>query len=131
MVSVLVLGLLEWLRHPIETRLTAIGGAVSSMLPYLEPEWVSAVFLATFSTVMVTVLLVLLIQVVGALFWFFEKQIDSWNDQLGSSETTRGSSARIQALRFGNRVLRVASLSILVVFYYIMLFEPSPEHVLS
>jgi small-conductance mechanosensitive channel len=127
MVSVLVLGLLEWLRHPIETRLTAIGGAVSSMLPYLEAEWVSAVFLATFSIVMVTVLLLLLIQVVGALFWFFEKQIDSWNDQLGSSETERGSSARIQALRFGNRILRVASLSILVVFYLHYAFRAFPR----
>jgi len=70
---------------------------------------------------------VLLIQVVGALFWFCEDQIDSWNDQLGSSEITRGSSARIQALRLGNRVLRAASLSILILFYLHYVFRAFPR----
>ena len=56
-VNVLVLGLLESLRNPIETRLTSIGDALGNVLPYFEPQWVSAVLLALFSTVVITVLI--------------------------------------------------------------------------
>ena len=116
--AVLVLFLL---REPTSPLLTSLGMSLTRMFHIRDESWGSLGLLGLYNTLTATAVLLLLIQIVGAAYWFFEKLLESWQKRLALS-TPEGQSWLVahiaKAVRVLNRGVRSAAIvTLLLVFY--------------
>jgi small-conductance mechanosensitive channel len=122
-VNAAVLVLLLLLRGPAEKLLTAVGDASSRLRPQTELGWLSDALVGTYYVLIVSSLLLLVIYVVGRVYWFAGKRIDDWQVRLRAGATEGETNPRFHASRvvqFCVRLLRdlVTAALILAYFFY-------------
>jgi small-conductance mechanosensitive channel len=123
--NALVLGLsLLWL-EPIAELLGSLGGTIGRLVPVITQEWVGAVLIGLFYTLVSLLSLLLLIQIVGAVFWFFEARLAARiAERTPVAAADRAASVYVlKALAFTNRACRTVVLYLLIVAFIVEIFR--------
>ena len=104
------------LQEPVTKMLEALGGIVGRNVPVLTDVWVSGFLVGLFYTFISLLSLLLLIQIVGILYWFFEGRMTAHAAGLGLARITgRTASALVlKAFSYVNRAFRAIALTLLI-----------------
>jgi small-conductance mechanosensitive channel len=112
-------------REPITNALERLGARIVRLVPALTGDWVGSLFVALFYTMMSLLSLLILIQIVGAIFWFFEERLAA--RAAGKPVFPRfGGAANayvLKALSLVNRACRMATLAILIAAFFFEIFH--------
>lgn len=113
--------LLILLQKPAARVLTSLSMSLTRMIHISDESWASAVLVGLYNTLTATVVLLLLIQIVGASYWFLETLLESRRNRFVVSGTPESQSAAgvhiAKALRLLNKIVRTTVIvAILLVF---------------
>ncbi len=118
--AVLVLLLLQ---KPAARLLMNVGMSLTRIIRISDESWASAVLAGLYNTLTATAVLLLLIQIVGAAYWFFDTLLEGWQSRVAIRSTTESQSAAAvhiaKGLRFLNKIVRSA-----VIVALLLLFVP-------
>ncbi len=113
--------LLLLLQGPAARLLTSLGMFLTRMFHISDESWPSAGLVGLYNTLVATAVLLLLIQMVGASYWFLEKLREGWEKKLAVSTPEGRSSAVVhiaKAMRLLNKAVRAALIvTLLLVFH--------------
>ncbi len=118
--NAVLLGLSLLLREPVANLLVKLGEKIGQMVPVIAKGWTAAVLVSLFYTFVSMLFLLFLIQIVGAVFWFFESRLAA------SSEIPPSGAASAyihKALSFVNRASRTVVLVLLIVAFVVQVFR--------
>jgi small-conductance mechanosensitive channel len=111
-------------RDPATKVLTDFGLAVNRLLPMIK--W-DETFNGLYYTVIATLVLILLIQVVGEVYWFNNRQLERWRQRKAAEVAAGSILAHLhQAFSILNRVFRAAAIVVLLLFFFPVLFHLFP-----
>jgi small-conductance mechanosensitive channel len=113
------------LREPITALLGKLGGNIGRTVPIITDVWFSNALVGIFYTLMSLLFLVFMIQIVGALYWFFEARLAAPPQGKGLAHFT-GKAASVyvlKALSYVNRASRALVLTLLIVAFIIEIFR--------
>ena len=119
--NALLLALALLLLEPIERGLGNLGYEIGRLIPVITPEWTGSALVSFFHSIVSLLTLLLLIQLVGAAFWFFEGRLAARLPGVAG-----GKAATIyvsKALSLVNRISRTVVLVILVGAFGFELFR--------
>jgi small-conductance mechanosensitive channel len=113
------------LREPVASVLENIGGKIGRFVPIITDVWASSMLVGLFYTFISVLALLLLIQIVGALYWFLESRIASHAAGRGLARITgRTASAYVlKTLSLINRISRTTVLTILILAFAVEVFR--------
>ena len=115
--SLTVALLLVLLQKPAASWLTRLGMSVSRLIHIGEESWAIRVMVGFYNTLTATVVLVLVIQIIGASFWFFEGLLENWQHRFTVSHPSGAAVQIAKALRLANRIVRTTAIvAVLLVF---------------
>jgi small-conductance mechanosensitive channel len=120
----LAVGILEVLQRPAEVALTALGRWLGALLVVPGPDWPTAFLIASYHTFAATLILMLAIQGVGALFWGIESRLGAWR-----ARTSPGADVYLHLLiaaRKLNHILRAALLTSMLLAYVLVVLRLFP-----
>jgi small-conductance mechanosensitive channel len=123
--NLLVFAFLFLLREPITEMLQKQGGRIGRFVPVITDVWVSSFLVALFYTLISLLTLLFLIQIVGAMYWFFERRLAAHAAGQGFARVTgRIASAYVlKTLSLINRLSRTIILTILIVAFSVQIFH--------
>jgi small-conductance mechanosensitive channel len=122
--NAVILALSLWLSEPLPESLEGLGRKIGRMAPVITPDWTGGFLVGLFYTYLALLFLLLLIQIVGAVFWFFESRLIA-RSGMRRHETGAGGAASVyvlKALSFVNRASRTTILVVLIVAFGFELF---------
>jgi small-conductance mechanosensitive channel len=114
--NALILALSFLLHEPIARILENLGRKIGRIVPVITDVWVSSALVALFYTLVALLSLLLLIQIVGAVYWFFEWRLTAHAAGQGLARLTgRTASAYVlKTLSHVNRAFRALVLTLLI-----------------
>lgn len=119
---------LALLREPAVRLLTSFGVPLTRML-YQDESLAGAGLVGLYNTLTATAVLLLVIQIVGSVYWFFETRLEAWQKRLAVS-TPEGRSWLVvhitQAVRVLNKSVRSAAIVILLLIFYPLMLRFFP-----
>ena len=123
--TALISAFLFFLREPVAKLLEALGTRLGRIIPVITDVWFSNWLVAFFYTLLSLLILLFLIQIVGAAYWFFEGRLGAHAAGRGLARVTgRIASAYVlRALSHINRFSRAAILALLVVAFCVEAFH--------
>ena len=123
--NALVLALLFLMREIISSILWNLGGTIVRLVPVITGVWLGSALVALFYTLLSLLFLVLLIQIVGVLYWFFEWRMSAHAAGEGLARITgRMANAYVlKALSYVNRAFRAITLTLLIVAFLVQVFH--------
>ena len=77
-INLLAIVILFLIRSMAEAASQAVGKSVETLLPFIESGYPEAVFSGVYYTLLSTLILILLIQIIGAVYWAIEVRLDRW-----------------------------------------------------
>ena len=113
------------LREPIVNLLGRLGGKIGRAVPVITDVWFSSALTALFYTLVSLLFLILLIQIVGAAYWFVEGRLAAHAAGEGIARVT-GKIAGAYVLRtlsYVNRFSRAVILTILIIAFCVEVFH--------
>jgi small-conductance mechanosensitive channel len=122
--GVLAILVLYLIRKPAEAVLSVIAEGLRRLVPF--GNWTS--FLnGLYYTLIATLVLVLLIQVVGEVFWFNQERLEHWRRNKASVMVAGTLRAHIhRALSLLNQAFRVVAIAVLLLVFFPVLFHLFP-----
>jgi small-conductance mechanosensitive channel len=113
------------LREPITRMLEMLGGKIGRIVPVITDVWFSSALVAFFFTFLSLIILLLLIQIVGIAYWFFERRIASHAAGEGLARVTGriASTYVLKTLSYINRASRAIILTFLITAFVIEVFH--------
>jgi small-conductance mechanosensitive channel len=119
----IVLALLAVLHSRISDLLLGLGQKIGQTIPAITQEWTGGFLAGLFNTLLSLLFLLLVIQLVGAVFWFFESRLTA---RAAMQQHKTGSPARnvyvFKTLSLINRISRTAILVFLIVAFVYEIF---------
>lgn len=104
--------------RPIEEEaLGALGRSLEGVVPFLERGWASASLVGIYYTLLTTLILVLVIQAIGAVYWTVERLLDRWAQRQVAYPPTSLRRHMRRGFSLLNQAFRVAALVILLVVF--------------
>ncbi len=126
----LAVGILEVLQRPGEVALTALGRWLGAFLVVPDPDWPTAFLIASYHTFAATLILMLAIQGVGALYWGVDRWLAAWRGRSGPSASgDTAADIRLHLLKAAsklNHILRTALLTGLMLAYMVVVLRLFP-----
>ena len=116
-VNLLAILLLFLIRDPVGTELASIGKSIEGALPFVQPGYPGLILTGIYYTILSTLLLILLIQAIGALFWSIEGQLDLWAQRQAAFPPTSLRRHMRRGLSLLNHSFRVVSLIFLMLVF--------------
>ena len=113
------------LQEPITKMLETLGGIAGRHAPAITGVWMSGLLVGLFYTFVSLLSLLLLIQIVGILYWFFEGRMAAHAAGRGLAHIT-GTTASALALKifsYVNRAFRAIALTLLIVAFIFEIFR--------
>jgi small-conductance mechanosensitive channel len=112
------------LRRPATEVLSAMGAGLSYLVPAIR--W-NDFFTGLYYTVIATLVLILMIQVVGEVYWFNKQQLDLWRQRRVADMVAGSILAPLhRALVILNRVFRAGAIVVLLLVFFPVLFHLFP-----
>src|SRR6185295_10113035 len=124
LLAILVLSLI---RAAVEAALHSVGKSVESLLPFIEPGYPGAVLAGLYDTFLYTLILILMIQVIGVVFWTIEGRLDRWAQRQAEFPPTSFRRHLRKGFSSLNRAFRVASLIFLVLVFIPVVMKHFPR----
>ncbi len=124
LLAILILFLIQ---SPVEAVLRAVGSSVESLVSAFEPGYPGAVFAGLFYTVLSTLILILMIQVIGAVFWIIEGLLDRWAQRHATVSATSFHRHLRRGLSSLNHAFRVAALVFLLLAFIPSVMQHFPR----
>ncbi len=123
--NALILALSLLLREPIASLLGKLGWEIGRIVPVITDVWVSGVLVAIFYTLASLLSLVLLIQIVGMVYWFFEGRMAAHAAGEGLAHKTglALSTYVLKILSYANRAFRATALALLIGAFVFQVFH--------
>jgi small-conductance mechanosensitive channel len=119
----MVLALSVLLHDPIADLLLRLGQRIGRTIPVITGEWLGGFLVGLFNTFLSLLLLLLLIQLVGAVSWFFESRMAARSAMAPHKIGAPAASVyALKALSFINRISRTAILVFLVAAFAYEIF---------
>lgn len=115
-------------RAPAESMVKAVSDALGARFVFVEPDSLSLTLVGLLNILIATLLLTLLLQIVGIIYWLAERQLDLWSQRI--TARTKSSDARVhihRTLYILNRFLRSAAVAILLLGFVPMVFLYFPR----
>jgi small-conductance mechanosensitive channel len=124
-VNALLAALCFVVREPITKMLEMLGGILGRYVPAITNVWASSVLVGIFYTFMSVLCLLLLIQIVGALYWFIEWRLAAHAAGKGLARVTGRIAGDyfLKALSYINRAFRAVVLTILIAAFLVEIFH--------
>jgi len=112
------------LREPITGLLGKLGGIIGRLVPVITDVWVSSTLVALFFTLVSLLSLLLLIQIVGAAYWFFEGRMAAHVAGQGLARITGRTASPyvLKTLSYVNRAFRGTTLTLLIIAFVVETF---------
>jgi small-conductance mechanosensitive channel len=113
------------LRMPFSRMLEKLGGRIGRVVPIITDVWFGTTLVAIFYTIVSLLFLLFVIQIVGAVFWFFDARLAA-RDAVKRPIFGVGGAASIYVLKtlsYVNRVSRATVLTILIAAFFIEIFH--------
>ena len=115
--------LLILLQQSAARLLASFGVSLAGLIQISDESWAGAVLVGLYNTLTATVVLLLLIQIVGASYWFLETWLESRQKKFavsGTPESRTSVGVHIaKALRFVNKIVRTT-----VIVAFLLVFVP-------
>jgi len=113
------------LRDPITRMLEMLGGKIGRVVPVITDVWVSGVLAGIFFTLLSLLILLLLIQIVGIVYWFFDWRINAHAAGEGIARVTGriASTYVLKTLSYINRASRSIILTVLIAAVVVEVFH--------
>jgi small-conductance mechanosensitive channel len=113
------------LREPITSLLGRLGGKIGRIVPVITDVWFSSALVAFFYTAVALLFLVFLIQIVGAVYWFFDARLAA---RIAGKRPTLVASKLASAyvlkiFSYVNRASRAVILTVLIVAFVVETFS--------
>jgi small-conductance mechanosensitive channel len=122
---------LLFIRHRVEGWLVQLGDYLDPLVLLLPPGWFAAILIGLYRSLIAACVLVLLFQVVGAVYWFLESRLEARLASIQQrEESLRRKDLRVHvltALQRGCRMIRAFVLAILVVVFLVLFFRFFPR----
>ncbi len=113
-INLLAIVILFLIRLMVEAALRNLGKSVETLVPLIEPGYPEAVFSGVYYTLLSTLILILLIQIIGAVFWAIEKRLDRWAQRQSEYPPTSLRRHMRKGFSLLNHAFRVTALVFLV-----------------
>ena len=120
----LTVGILEVLQRPAEIALTALGRWLGSFRVFPDPNWPAATLIAIYHALAATLVLILAIQGVGAVYWGVQSRLEAWHSR--TSPRADLYFHLLIAARKLNHILRAALLTGMLVTYVLVVLRLFP-----
>ncbi len=113
------------LLDPFARALQKLGTAIGRIVPVITSDWTGASLVSIFYTLVSLLTLTLLIQFVGATFWFFEVRLDPKYEGRRPKIVSGGAASLyvVKSLSFLNRAFRTIILAALIVAFLVQSFR--------
>ena len=122
--NLLAILVLYLIRKPAEAVLAVIAGGLTRLIPFAN--W-NAFLTGLYYTLIATLILVVLIQVVGEVFWFNHERLERWHRRRASVMVAGTIRSHIhRALSLLNQAFRVAAITVLLLVFFPVLFHLFP-----
>ncbi len=123
--NVLTILVLYLVRKPAETVLAAIAKGLARLIPFANWE---AFLTGFYDTLIATLILVLLIQVVGELYWFNAGRLERWRQRKAAEMAHHGTLHEYlyRSLLLLNRLFRLGAIVVLLLIFFPVLFHLFP-----
>jgi small-conductance mechanosensitive channel len=123
--NALILALCLLLGEPIASILGKLGGSIGRLVPIVTDVWLGSTLVALFYTLVSLLSLLLLIQIVGVSYWFFEGRIAAHAAGQGLAGITgrTASAYALKTLSYVNRGFRATALTLLIVAFVVEIFH--------
>jgi small-conductance mechanosensitive channel len=119
----IVLALLAFLHDPIADLLMRLGQRIGRTIPVITQDWSGSFLVGLFNTFLSLLFLLLLIQLVGAVFWFLESRLAARSAMTKHKTGSPAASVYVlKTLSFINRISRTAILVFLIVAFVYEIF---------
>jgi small-conductance mechanosensitive channel len=125
-VNLLAIVILFLIHSVVESALRAVGKSVEILMPFIEPGYPEAVFSGVYYTLLSTLILILLIQVIGAVFWAIEGRLDRWAQRQAEFPPTSLRRHMRKGFSSLNQAFRVTALVFLVLVYISLIMRHFP-----
>ncbi len=126
-INLLAILILFLIRSPVEATLHAVGKSLEAVVPILEPGYPEAVLAGLYYTLLSTLILILMIQVIGVVFWTIEGRLDRWAHRQAESPPTSLRRHMRKGFSSLNHAFRVASLIFLVLVFIPLVMRHFPR----
>jgi small-conductance mechanosensitive channel len=123
--NALILAFTFMLREPISEMLKNLGGGIGRIVPVITGVWFGDALVAFFYTFILLLFLLFLIQIVGAMYWFFEARLDAHAAGQGFARFTGkiASTYFLKGLSYVNRAFRAFVLTLLIAAFVVEIFR--------
>jgi small-conductance mechanosensitive channel len=133
MINLLTIFLLFLIRGFLEAALWDLGRSLEGLVPFLEPGVAGAVLTAVYYTFMSTLLLILMIQSVGSVFWTIESRLERWAQRQAAYPPTSLRRHMRRGFSLLNHSFRVTALVFLLLVFipWVMRYFPRTRAVVD
>ena len=126
-VNLLAVFILFLIRSAVEAALRAAGKSMETLVPFLESGYPGAILAGLYYTLLSTMILILLIQVIGAVFWAVEGRLDRWAQRQTEYPPTSLRRHMRKGFSALNRAFRVGSITFLVLVFIPLVMRHFPR----
>ena len=126
-INLLTIFLLFLIRGSVEAALGALGKWLEGLAPFLKTGWPGMALAGLYYTLLSTLLLILLIQLVGLLFWTVEKYLDRWAQRQAAYPPTSLRRHMRRGFSLLNHSFRVTALVFLLVVFIPLVMRYFPR----
>jgi small-conductance mechanosensitive channel len=119
------------IRHGVERWFKRLGNYLDPLVVILPPGWFAGILIGLYRTLIATCVLVLLFQIVGAVYWFLDSRLEARIASIRQrEESLRRKDVRLHVLTALQRVwrmIRATVMAILVVVFVVLDFRFFPN----